>query len=533
MASFTSPTELQAAHSTLHETFSTNKTKSLAWRKWQLKQLWWLISDNEAAIAKALHTDLHRHDFESYYADIGAVKSDILAHLKNVETWAVDERPDAGLIFGTLGGARIRKEPLGVVLVIGTWNFPFVVTIMPLIAAISAGCCVMVKPAESTVACQDLMVDLIPKYLDNDAIKVITGGPQETTQILEKRFDHIFYTGSPRIAKIIQAAAAKHLTPTVLELGGQAPCIVTPSANIDVAAKRIMFSKYLNAGQICLSSNHVFVDPSIHDQFVKRCKFWMTKYLNDGGESQVTRIVNERNYDRIITLLNQSAGSIAFGGNKNRETRFIQPTIVTNITMNDSLMSEELFGPLLPIMALPYQEACNLTQQMEHPLGLYIFSTAQSEIDYILSNTSSGGVTINEVMLHAGVPNAPFGGVGNSGTGSYHGKYGFEAFTHKRTVVAVPNWLDNVLGFRYPPYSERHIAKVTVKKAPFERGETIEDQTVGATARDRLVGGLWKVGKWGALVVLLAYLDAKMGGRPKVLEVVQSGMGGLRSRLPM
>ncbi len=533
MATYTTPEQLDKAYSTLQETFKTGKTKGIAWRKWQLKQIWWMVCDNEEAIAKALHADLNRHDFESYYADICGVKHDIIAHLKNVQAWAADETPDAGFLFGTLCGARIRKEPLGVALVIGTWNFPFIVTLSPLVAAISAGCCVMVKPAETTVSCQDLMADIIPRYLDNSAVQVVTGGPQETSMILECRFDHIFYTGSPKIAKIIQAAAAKHLTPTVLELGGQAPCIVTPSADIDLAAKRIMFSKFLNAGQICLSSNHVFVDPSVHDKFVERATYWIGQYLKNDGKDQVVHIVNERNYDRLVALLNQTGGKVAYGGATDRESKYIQPTIIKDIRMTDSLMSEEIFGPLLPIMAMPYTEACTVTSRLEHPLALYIFSTNNTEIDYILSHTSSGGVTINEVMMHAGVPNAPFGGVGNSGTGSYHGRYGFDAFTHNRTVVSVPGWFDYLLGFRYPPYSTKHINKIIVKDAAFKRGESMEDQQVGPTAMGKATKVLRTVGKWGVVAVVLALVDARMGGRPRLLEILRDGMGGVRSRLPL
>lgn len=214
MAPYTTSEELQEAHATLTKTFKSNLTKSLAWRKWQLKQLWWLITDNEKAIATALHTDLNRHDFETYYADIGSVKTDILFHLSKVEEWSQDEIPDAGFLFGTLGKARIRKEPLGVALIIGAWNFPLVVTLMPLMAAISAGCCVMLKPSEIAAASQDLLAELVPKYLDESAVRVVTGGPKETTLVLEQRFDHIFYTGSPNVGKIIQKAAARNMTPT-------------------------------------------------------------------------------------------------------------------------------------------------------------------------------------------------------------------------------------------------------------------------------------------------------------------------------
>ncbi len=296
-----------------------------------------MVADNEEAIIRALRSDLNRHDLESYYLDIGGVKSDVLHHIKNLETWTADEVPDAGFLFGTLCGARIRKEPLGVALILGTWNAPFVVTLAPMLAAIAAGCAVLVKPSEITLASQNLMAEILHKYLDPEAIQIATGGPKETGLILERRFDAIFYTGSPMIAKSVSAAAAKHLTPTVLELGGQAPCIVTRSADIDSAAKRITYSKFFNSGQICLAANHVFVDPSVHDQFVERARYWLDQFLQGDGKDQETRIVNERNYDRLVRLLNQSRGNVAYGGDKSREDRYIQPTLVTDVNMQGEL----------------------------------------------------------------------------------------------------------------------------------------------------------------------------------------------------
>ena len=329
MSTYTPPEEVDSAYITLQKTSKSGKTKSIAWRKWQLKQIWWMVSDNEAAIAKALHSDLNRHDFESYYVDIGAVKNEILNHIQNVESWAADEIPDAGLLFGTLCGARIRKEPLGFALIFGTWNFPFWVCLCPLAAAVSAGCAVMVKPSEMAAASQDLMAELFAKYLDTEAIRCITGGPKETTSLLQRRFDSILYTGSTKVGKSVAAAAAKHLTPVVLELGGQAPCIVTPSADIDMAAKRITFSKLLNAGQMCLSANHVFIDPRAHDRFVERAVYWLGQY----SQGDATRIVNERHFDRVLELLNQSKGQIVYGGDKDRERKYIQPTVITNVDM--------------------------------------------------------------------------------------------------------------------------------------------------------------------------------------------------------
>lgn len=337
MSTYTDPEQIATAYSTLQQTFKSGKTKSIAWRKWQLKQVWWMVADNEEAMVRVLHSDLNRHDFESYWLDVGGVKRDILDHIKHLETWTADDIPDADFLFGTLCGARICKEPLGVILILGTWNVPFAVTLAPMVAAIAAGCAVLVKPSEITMASQDLMAEMLPKYLDQEAIQIVTGGPKETGLILERRFDSIFYTGLSKIAKFVSAAAAKHLTPTVLELGGQAPCIVTQSADIDSAAKCITYSKFLNSGQICLAANHVFVDPSVHDKFVERATHWLGQFLKGDGKDQETRIVNERNYDRLVGLLNQSRGNVAYGGDKSREDRYIQPTLVTNVNMQGEL----------------------------------------------------------------------------------------------------------------------------------------------------------------------------------------------------
>ena len=296
-----------------------------------------MVADNEEAIARALHSDLNRHDLESYSLDIRGVKSDILDHIKNLEAWAADEIPDAGFLFGTLCRARIRKEPLGIALILGTWNFPFIVTLSPMVAAIAAGCAVLVKPSEIAMASQHLMAEILPKYLDPEAIQIVIGGPTETGLILERRFDSIFYTGSAKIAKFVSAAAAKHLTPTTLELGGQAPCIITRSADVDTAAKRITFSKFLNAGQICLAANHVFVDPSVHDKFVERATYWLGHFLKNDGRDQGPRIINKRNYDRLIGLLDQSGGNVVHRGDKSRENQCIQPTLVTDVNMQGEL----------------------------------------------------------------------------------------------------------------------------------------------------------------------------------------------------
>ncbi|RMJ09730.1 hypothetical protein CDV36_010647 [Fusarium kuroshium] len=478
---YTSLQECKSAYTKLTDTFSTGKTKSLRWRKWQLKQFWWMLEDNQKAITEALATDLRRHEMESLTSDLFGLKTDILEHLEHLEEWAADEPiKSAGFIMGRLGRARVRKEPLGVVLVIGAWNFPFLLTLQPVIAAIAAGCCVMIKPSELSVASQDLMADLVSQYLDPEAIRLVTGGPQETTSLLELKFNHIFFTGSGKVARFVSAAAAKHLTPTVLELGGQGPAIVTSKADVDLAAKCIAWAKFLNAGQICLSVNHVFVDPSVHDVFAKRLIYWTDKF---SGSGHMCKIVNRRNFDRLAKLLDESKGNM-HQAKMDQENSMMSPAVVTDVDMNDSLLSEELFGPICPVVRGTYKDAVKKIKSLPHPLAIYMFSNEPSEVNYVLDNTNSGGVTINDVIMHYGVPGAPFGGVGESGMGYYHGRYGFMAFTHQRTIVEIPHWLHKLTGVRYPPYDTANKNKVTVKNhLGFRRGESMEDQTVGKFKR--------------------------------------------------
>jgi len=367
----------------------------------------------------------------------------------------------------------------------------------------------MLKPSELAPISQALLVELVPKYLDESAIRVVTGGPAETGHILKHKFNHIFYTGGSKVGRIIAEAAAKHLTPIVLELGGQAPVIVTKSANIDLAAKRVAHAKLTNSGQVCLNANHVFADPAIHDQFLERLRYWFDKFLEKGDATELSSIINERHFDRVSGLLKSTSGVVVYGGNTDRSKRYVQPTVVRDLTMDDSLLSEELFAPIAPIVIADVDRAIRIINSMPHPLGLYIFSGDQAEIKHVLDNTSSGGVTINDIMLHAGVPNAPFGGVGESGYGAYHGKYGFEAFSHTRTIVAPPNWMETVLSFRYRPFDFKNLKYLGVSdKIIGKPGQTLEEQTVGRPA------GLGKILKTAALAVaVLAVADGASGGK--------------------
>lgn len=325
--------EIQKSHGILVETFQTGLTKDISWRKWQLKQLWWLIEDNEKALVDAIKHDLNRHESESHLTDLVAIRSDILNHLKNIDAWTADEPIGDSFLRRWLGIAHIKKEPLGVVLIIGAWNFPLLLVFQPLIAAITAGCCAILKPSESAVACQNLLHGLVKQYLDLSTIRMVCGGVHETTKLLELRFNHIFFTGSAKVGRLISKAAAAHLTPVTIELGGQCPAIVCRSADIDRAAKSIAFAKFLNAGQICLSVNHVFVDPSVHDALVDRLQYWIRQFL-DQRQIITTAIINQSHWTRISGLLQQTKGKIVCGGGGSNVSRQLEPTVVIDLDMN-------------------------------------------------------------------------------------------------------------------------------------------------------------------------------------------------------
>ncbi|TPX14057.1 uncharacterized protein E0L32_000451 [Thyridium curvatum] len=470
---YTSADEVAAAHAALVRTFAAGRTKDLRWRKWQLKQLWWMFDDNERAIAQALALDMGRPELEAR-VEVAQVKAEILLHLDHLEEWAADEPVrEAGFLLGTLGGARVRREPRGVALLIGAWNMPFKVTLAPLVAAVSAGCCAVVKPSELAVASQNIMADLAARYLDPEAVRVVTGGAAETGGILELPFDHVFYTGSGRVGRLVAAAAARHLTPTVMELGGTNPAVVTASADVDLAAKRIAFAKRALAGQICTTVNHIFADPAVHDELVERLAYWTRELCKDdeGRLQEVSQTVSERHYERVTRLLESTKGTVHRAHEPDSKRNLIAPTTVSDIGPDDPIMSEELFAPVCAVLKATCQEAV-----------AKINSKDRAEINYILDNTSSGGVTINDTFFHGLVEGAPFGGVGGSGHGYYHGKHGVREFTYQRAVVEIPLWLEPLLSSRYSLAADKNPMSQLVKLPRgrrFRRGETLQDQVVG------------------------------------------------------
>lgn len=330
---YTPDPQVELAHQTLRETFRSGRTREIAWRKWQLKQLWWMIEDNEQQMIDALHEDLHRHPFESVFTELRNIKTDILDHVQNIDKWTADQIPNTPFAMKWLLRPTVRYEPLGVALIIGPWNYPTSLILQPLIAAITAGCAVMLKPSEIAAATQNLIAELIPKYMDSSAIQVVTGGAAETARLLARKFDHVFFTGSVNVARHVAVAAAKNLTPTTLELGGQCPAIVTRSADIESAARDIAWVKFVNSGQICLSVNHVFAHPDVEKQLIERLTFWFNKFFKDGEEG-MTRIVNQKNYDRLKGLLEKTDGQVATEATLDTGKRQIPPSLVTNVDMN-------------------------------------------------------------------------------------------------------------------------------------------------------------------------------------------------------
>ncbi|PYH45955.1 aldehyde dehydrogenase [Aspergillus saccharolyticus JOP 1030-1] len=495
---YTTQAEFDEALTTVRATFASGRTKSKSWRRQQLKRLWWMLEDHRPAILAALRADLHKSTEESTLVEIGIMQTDILYTLKKLDEWTADEKPTRLDPINLLGGTVVRTEPLGVTLIIGAWNCPVQLALQPLIGAIAAGCAAIVKPSDVAVAAQDVLTKIIPEYLDGDAIRCVTAGPKEMEYILQQRFDHIFYTGSAKVAKIVHAAAAKHLTPVVLELGGQGPAIVCEGVEVEKVAKRIAGTKFFLAGQVCISVNHILVHPSIRDALVTSLIHWFDTF--NGGRDVIPEyschIVNERNFDRLESLLARTSGTVVYGGVRDRSTRYFGPTIVVGVQPDDVLLTEEIFGPILPVIDADLDAALAFTTSLEHPLALYAFTNAQAEKDRILQETTSGGVTFNDCLLHALARDTPFGGVGQAGMGSYHGKYGIQAFSYRRTVTnAMPAIMEGALEARYPPYTIEKMNKMAPHvMAPFDR-EGNEKMSVG-----KVIGAVGAVAALGASV---------------------------------
>ena len=437
----------------LRETFASGRTRSLRWRQAQLDGLARMFTEREDEILAAVHADLGKPTYEAWLGEIGASQTEIKHARRHLASWMKPQR--VGLPgFLRPGRGELVAEPLGVVLVIAPWNYPVYLSVTPLLAALAAGNCVVVKPSEVASASSALLARLLPEYLDPDAVAVVEGGVAETTDLLSQRWDHILYTGGPVVGRIVAEAAAKHLTPVTLELGGKSPTIVHRDANLKQAARRVAFAKFGNAGQTCIATDHVFVHRDVEEEFAGLVAAEITqRYGEDPRASEdYGRIINEGHTERLRSMIDAGGfDGVAAGGQVDVDAKYVAPTVLHGVSLDSQVMSEEIFGPILPLVAYDdIAEPIATINAGEKPLALYVFSRSKAVVDQVLGETSSGGACVNEVMMHVFVSDLPFGGVGESGYGAYHGKTGFDTFSHRKSVVRRPAWLPELPAARAP-----------------------------------------------------------------------------------
>jgi len=432
--------------------YGTNKTKDIDFRIQKLKQLKKEIKNRENDICNALQKDLGKHPVESYMVEIGMVLDDLGYIIKHVRKWAKKEYHLTPLAQFPSISYQI-PESYGVTLVISPWNYPFLLTMQPLIGAISAGNCVVVKPSEFSPNVSDIIKDIIGNVFEKEHVTTILGDKDVCTEILENKFDYIFYTGSTNVGKIVMQHAAKNLTPVTLELGGKSPCIVDKEASLELTAKRIIFGKLLNCGQTCVAPDYILVHKEVKSKFIDYCKMYIEKFLGDNwrDNEEYPKMVNEKHFNRILSLINKD--ELIYGGESDKENMKIQPTLLDIKDINSRVMQEEIFGPILPIIEYEnLHEAINYINSKEKPLALYLFTNNKGIQERVLKEVSFGGGCINDTIIHLACSKLGFGGVGNSGIGEYHGKYSFKTFSHYKSILKKSVLLD--LPMRYHPYKK-------------------------------------------------------------------------------
>lgn len=432
--------------------FNTHETKSLKFRKKQLKQLSKSIKSYENDLLEAFQKDLGKNKVEAYATEIGFTLKNIKSARKELKNWAKTKQVNTPLfMFPTK--SYIMKEPYGTVLIIGPFNYPFQLLIEPLIGAIAAGNTIILKPSEFTPNVSDVIQQIISDAFDPEYINIIQGNADTTQSLLHLPFDYIFFTGSEQVGRIVYSAASKNLTPVTLELGGKSPAIIDESANIKVASERICFGKFTNAGQTCVAPDYLLVNRKVKDELISALKKTITEFYgtNIQDSPDFGRIVNKKHYHRLNELLNIHHPEITFGGQTDIDENFIAPTILDGTTFDSKIMENEIFGPILPIIAYDdFDEAIDLIRTKPKPLSLYLFSEDENSSERILNELSFGGGAINDTLMHLANPNLPFGGVGASGIGKYHGKYSFDTFSHDKSYIFKSTRLESSLLF--PPY---------------------------------------------------------------------------------
>jgi aldehyde dehydrogenase (NAD+) len=432
------------------EYFHTDATKKLSFRIEALQTLKKAIQEAEAELVQSLKDDLNKSEFDAYSTEIGIVLGEISFTLKHLSKWAKPRKVKTPMTH-VGSSSYIYPEPYGVTLIISPWNYPFQLAIAPLIGAIAAGNCAVLKPSELTPKTSRVLARLIKDHFSEEFISVVEGGVETSQSLLQEKFDYIFFTGSVPVGRVIMEAASKHLTPVTLELGGKSPCIVHEDANLKIAAKRIAWGKFMNAGQTCIAPDYLYLHHSIKTEFLNELKSAIGELYGEDpmNNEGYTRIVSERHYKRLQAFL--KGGTIFTGGGTVDKKLTIEPTVLTNITWADPVMEDEIFGPILPV--LEYDDLDEMmTEINKHPkpLALYLFTESQSIQDKVLSSISFGGGCINDTVYHISSPYLPFGGVGNSGTGAYHGKGSFDTFSHEKSILKQTTRFD--IPLRYPNF---------------------------------------------------------------------------------
>lgn len=430
--------------------FKTHTTLSVAYRKQALIHLREIILKEEMNICKALKSDLNKSMYESYMCEIGLVLEELKCAIRNIDKWSKDKKVSTPLhqFYGT---SFIHPEPYGHVLIMSPWNYPFQLAMVPLVSALTAGNVVTIKPSAYAPETSHMIKKICEECFDSEYVFVVEGGRAENQWLLDQRYDYIFFTGGVTVGKLVMEKAARYCTPVTLELGGKSPCIVDETASLKLAAKRIVFGKFLNSGQTCVAPDYVLVHKSCKDEFIAYLVHYIKKFYGKDAlaNQDFPKIINQKHYDRLMNLMQNE--EIVWGGKGNGEK--IQPTVLDHITWDKPVMQEEIFGPILPILTFDsLDEIVEEVTKREKPLACYIFTTNKENERRLLNEISFGGGCINDTIIHLSSSHLPFGGVGQSGMGNYHGKKGFDTFTHEKSIMKKANWID--LPIRYQPYTK-------------------------------------------------------------------------------
>lgn len=432
--------------------FQTQSTKDIKFRKKYLKALKKSIKKHESDILDALKSDLGKNKVEAYATEVGFVMKELSYIIKELKNWAKTKSVTTPMMQFP-AKSFIKYEPYGTVLIIGPFNYPFQLVMSPLIGALAAGNCAVVKPSEMTPQTSMVVQEILEEVFPPDYVKVVQGEKEVTSQLLDERFDYIFFTGSTKVGQIVYEKASKHLTPVTLELGGKSPVIIDDTSNLKVAAERIAFGKFMNAGQTCVAPDYILIDNEIKMKFVEALQATIQEFYGAQIEQSEDfgRIVNDNHFNRLVNIIEDSRQQVIYGGESNADELFVAPTIILDSKLSDSVMQQEIFGPILPIIGYDtFNEVYDIVEQYEKPLALYLFTEDSDQITAVFNRLSFGGGCVNDTILHLANPNLPFGGVGHSGIGSYHGKYSFELFSHEKSYITKSTKLES--GLLFPPY---------------------------------------------------------------------------------